>query len=99
MADAVPGKLIIQAIIIVMIYFLSDTPVSTALLNPVSEQLTMGIDTASNIIHLFLIYSFTVFIFIFNALCFIPIGHLISRLMINVENLKAYSFNLIGSLM
>ncbi len=84
---------------LVMIYFLSDTPVSTALLNPVSERLTMGIDTASNFIHLFLIYSFTVFIFIFNALCFIPIGHLISRLMINVENLKAYSYNLIGSIL
>ncbi len=84
---------------LVMIYFLSDTPVSMALLNPVSERLTMGIDTASNFVHLILIYSFTVFIFIFNALCFVPIGHLISRLMINLENLKAYSYNLIGSLM
>lgn len=84
---------------IVMIYFLSDTPVSTALLNPISERFTMGQDTANNIIHLILIYSFTIFVFIFNALCFVPIGHLISRLMINVENLKAYSFNLIGSLL
>ena len=84
---------------IVMVYFLSDTPVSTALLNPISERLTMGQDTARNIIHLILIYSFTIFIFIFNALCFVPIGHLISRLMNNVENLKAYSFNLIGSLL
>lgn len=84
---------------IVMIYFLSDTPVSTALLNPISERLTMGQDTASNIIHLILIYAFTIFIFIFNALCFVPIGHLISRLMNNLENLKAYSYNLIGSLL
>ena len=84
---------------IVMVYFLSDTPVSTALLNPISERLTMGQDTAKNLIHLILIYAFTIFIFIFNALCFVPIGHLISRLMNNIENLKAYSFNLIGSLL
>ena len=83
---------------IVMVYFLSDTPVSSALLNPISERLTMGQDTARNLIHLALIYAFTIFIFIFNALCFVPIGHLIARLMNNIENLKAYSFNLIGSL-
>ena len=84
---------------IVMVYFLSDTPVSSALLNPISERLTMGQDTARNLIHLVLIYAFTIFIFIFNALCFVPIGHLIARLMNNIENLKAYSFNLIGSLL
>ncbi len=84
---------------IVMVYFLSDTPVTSALLNPISERLTMGQDTATNFVHLILIYTFTIFIFIFNALCFIPIGHLISRLMNNIENLKAYSFNLIGSLL
>ena len=84
---------------IVMLYFLSDTAVSLALLNPISERLTMGQDTARNVIHIILIYTFTVFIFIFNALCFVPIGHLISRLMNNIENLKAYSFNLIGSLL
>ena len=82
-----------------MVYFLSDTPVSSALLNPISERLTMGQDTARNIIHLILIYAFTIFIFIFNALCFVPIGHLIARLMKNIENLKAYSFNLSGSLL
>ncbi len=83
---------------IVMIYFLSDTPVSSALFNPIQERMTMGQDTANTVIHLILIYFFLIFIFIFNALCFVPLGHLISRLMKNVENLKAYSFNLVGSI-
>ncbi len=84
---------------IVMIYFLSDTPVSSALFNPIQERMTMGQDTANTVIHLILIYFFLIFIFIFNALCFVPLGHLISRLMKNVENLKAYSFNLLGSIL
>ena len=82
-----------------MIYFLSDTPIATALINPISERMTMGQDTADNFIHLILIYLLIIFIFIFNALCFVPIGHLISRLMNNVNNLKAYGFNLIGSIL
>ncbi len=84
---------------IVMIYFLSNTPVSTALLNPILERMTMGQDTAETFIHLILIYLFIIFIFIFNALCFVPIGHLIARLMNNVNNLRAYGFNLLGSLL
>jgi len=82
---------------VIILYFLSQTPVSIILINPIAEQLTMGQDTARGIIHLLMIYSFIVFIFLFNAMCFIPIGHLISRLMNNIESLTAYSLNLIGS--
>ena len=59
----------------------------------------MGQDTARSISHLIIIYTFIIFIYIFNALCFIPIGHMISILMQPLEGLKAYSFNLIGSLL
>tara|TARA_B100000787_G_C16189713_1_gene296717 strand:+ start:206 stop:2602 length:2397 start_codon:yes stop_codon:yes gene_type:complete len=82
---------------VIILYFLSQTPVSIILINPIAEQLTMSQDTAHNIVHLLMIYSFIVFIFLFNAMCFIPIGHLISRLMNNIESLTAYSLNLIGS--
>ena len=82
---------------IVMLYFLNQTPVSNILINPIAERFTMGQDTARGFIHLLLIYGFVVFIFLFNAMCFIPIGHLISRLMSNIESLTAYGLNLIGS--
>ena len=84
---------------IIILYFFSQTPVSSILINPIAEQITMGQDTARSLVHLLIIYSFIIFIYIFNALCFIPIGHMISKLMQPIDGLKAYSFNLIGSLL
>ena len=84
---------------IIILFFLNQTPISSILINPIAEQLTMGQDTARSISHLIIIYTFIIFIYIFNALCFIPIGHMISILMKPLEGLKAYSFNLIGSLL
>lgn len=84
---------------IIILYFFSQTPVSSILINPIAEQFTMGQDTARSLFHLLIIYSFIIFIYIFNALCFIPIGHMISKLMQPIDGLKAYSFNLIGSLL
>ena len=83
---------------VLILFFLNQTPVSTILINPIAEQLAMGQDTARGIFHLFIIYTFIVFVFVFNALLFVPIGHLISNAMKPIEGLKAYSFNLIGSL-
>ena len=84
---------------IIILFFLNQTPVSTILVNPIAEQFAMGQDTARSISHLFIIYSFILFIYLFNALCFVPIGHMISRLMAPIEGLTAYSLNLIGSLL
>tara|TARA_B100001250_G_scaffold84292_1_gene69649 strand:- start:2031 stop:4430 length:2400 start_codon:yes stop_codon:yes gene_type:complete len=84
---------------VIILYFLSQTPISSILINPIAEQLTMGQDTARGISHLLIIYSFIIFIYLFNALCFVPIGHLISVSMQPLKGLKAYSLNLIGSLL
>ena len=83
---------------IIVLFLLNQTPVSTLLINPIAERFAMGQDTARSVSHLFLIYSFVLFIYLFNALCFVPVGHMIARLMKPVEGLKAYSLNLIGSL-
>ena len=37
-------------------------------------------------------------IFVFNAMAFVPLGHLVSNLMSLQEKLLSYSWNLIGSL-
>jgi hypothetical protein len=37
-------------------------------------------------------------VFAYNALCFVPLGHLVSRLMRRIEKLPSYSWNLVGSL-
>ena len=83
---------------ILTLYLFSQTPISTILINPIAEQFTMGIDTARSLSHIIIIYSFILFIFIFNALCFIPLGSLISLLMCRMNTLEAYSYNLLGSL-
>lgn len=84
---------------IIILFFLNQTPVSAMLINPIAEQFAMGQDTARSISHLFIIYSFILFIYIFNALCFVPVGHMIARLMMPIEGLTAYGLNLIGSLL
>ncbi len=83
---------------ILILYFFSQTPISTVLINPIAEQFTMGIDTARSLSHIIIIYFFILFIFIFNALCFIPLGSLISLLMSKMNTLESYSYNLLGSL-
>ena len=84
---------------IIILFLLSQTPISTILINPIAEQLAMGQDTARGFSHLIIIYTFLIFIYLFNALCFVPIGHLIAVTMRPVSGLKAYGYNLIGSLL
>ena len=86
------------AVQILTLYFFSQTPISTILINPIAEQFTMGIDTARGFSHIIIIYFFIIFVFILNALCFIPLGNLISFLMNKMNTLESYSYNLLGSL-
>ena len=88
------------AVQIIFMYLLriSDINMHHWLQNPIEEQLALGMDQAGGIYSLIFVYGFLVLIFSLNTLCFIPIGHLISRLMTRHEKLRAYSWNLIGSL-
>lgn len=65
--------------------------------NPISEQFTLGLPQAKDV-HSIIAYGFVILIFVFNALCFVPLGHLASRLMMRREKLVAYSWNLVGSI-
>lgn len=68
------------------------------LLNPTSEQATMGLYNANQITDKMMSFGLLTFIFVFNSLCFIPLGQLASRLMEKMPKLEAYSWNLAGSL-
>jgi SAM-dependent methyltransferase len=83
---------------IVFMYVLRFSPIAEFLQNPISEQFAFGIEEAREISHIMIVYGFLVLIFAFNALCFIPLGHLASRLMMRRQKLVSYSWNLIGSL-
>ena len=79
-------------------YILKDTPVTLFFQNPVSEIWNMGQSIAVGSLHVILIYFFISVIFLFNAVAFIPLGHLVARLMLNTDPLKAYSYDLIGAI-
>lgn len=79
-------------------YIMKDTPVTLFFQNPVSEVWNMGQSIAIGFFHVFLIYFFIAIIFLFNALAFIPLGHLVARLMYKTNPLKAYSYDLIGAI-
>ena len=63
---------------IIFLFLLKNTPMTAFFQNPISEQWAMGQSVAKGIYHLSLIYSFLVLIFIFNAMCFVPIGQLVT---------------------
>lgn len=86
------------AIQIIFLHFLRLITGSFFLQNPVSEEFTMGLMSASGIIQNISVYGFLILIFTFNALCFIPLGSITSRLMVKKNNLSSYSWNLLGSI-
>lgn len=83
---------------IAVMYLLRSRGVATGLQNPIAEQLTLGMAQAESMAHLITVYGFVVLVFAFNALCFVPLGQIASRLMLRREKLDAYGWNLAGSL-
>lgn len=84
---------------IITLHVLRFSPLQEFLQNPISEQLILGMNGSFDVIrNLLIIYPFIITVFFFNALCFIPLGQLISRLMMRRPALVAYSWNLLGSL-
>ncbi|MDB9718976.1 hypothetical protein OAA50_03500 [Candidatus Pelagibacter sp.] len=83
---------------IAFMFLLKNTPIGPLLQNPITEQWAMGLPRAEGVLQFFIIYSFVIIIFLSNAIIFVPLGHLVSRLMQKQEKLKSYSWNLLGSL-
>ena len=88
----------ITALQILFMYLLKDTPITLFLQNPVSEQWNIGQSVARGFFHVGIIYAFIVIVFLINAICFVPLGHLVARLMYKTDPLQAYSYDLIGSI-
>lgn len=82
---------------IVSMYLLRFSKFAALLQNPISEQLSLGLSQTGTEKQLF-IFAFVILVFVFNAICFVPLGQLASRLMNRLKPLPAYSWNLMGSL-
>ncbi len=78
---------------------LSMTQYGARAVNPVAEQLVMGV-TQDRRNWMFLVEGniFLAVVFLLNAVMFIPLGHLAGRLMSGLPRVEAYSLNLVGSL-
>jgi spermidine synthase len=74
------------------------TDLQFQLQNPVSETLSMGMDSDGNLGQTAVSYGFLILVFTATLLTCIPLGHLASRLMLRLPPLTAYSYNLLGSL-
>jgi len=93
-----PTVLPLLAIQLILLYSIRFTPLSYMLSNPITEQFSFGLKQSSNLYNSLLNFSFIALVFSYNALCFIPLGQLTSRLMSRQEKLVSYGWNLIGSL-
>lgn len=80
-------------------FLLKETPVTLFFQNPISEIWNMGQSVAVGYLHIILIYFFIAIIFLLNAVAFVPLGHLVAKLMLNCNTLKAYSYDLIGAIL
>lgn len=67
--------------------------------NPISERVALGLLSPDTLGHVLTVYGFITFFFILNSLCFVPVGHLVSRLMARQDKLVSYGWNLAGSLL
>jgi len=86
------------ALQVIVMSLLRFSVIAKYLQNPISDTLTLGLLQTPAGLKLIFIYAFVIGVYIFNALCFIPLGHLAGKLMAKKESLSSYSWNLVGSL-
>jgi len=95
---ATPLALPLFAIQVSLMYVLRFQNVAQYLQNPITEVLTFGMNQLTQVSLVVTVYGFLILFFCLNTLCFIPLGQVASRLMSRSPPLRAYSWNLIGSL-
>jgi hypothetical protein len=95
---ATPLVLPAMAVQIAFLHVLRRSAVADSLQNPIAEQFSLGMERATALLPAAGSFAFVLLIFAANALCFVPLGHLAARLMARQPSLRAYGWNLAGSL-
>jgi spermidine synthase len=93
-----PLVLPMLAVQLITMHLLRYADVAPVMQSPIAEQWTMGMENASGVVRIVIVYSFLIWTFSFNALCLIPLGQLASRLMGRGPKLVTYGWNLLGSI-
>jgi hypothetical protein len=88
--------------IIILAVYVKTTDLNFMLFYPSTEGADigffMGLYNSQQFTDFMLSYGLLTFAFSINAACFIPLGQLAGSLMAKLSNLRAYSYNLLGSL-
>jgi spermidine synthase len=96
---ATPLVLPALALQIGLLHVLRRLEVGDFLQDPVSERAALGIVPVQGGEQALTVYGFLIAVFVTNALCFVPLGHVTSRLMLRLDRLVAYGWNLAGSVL
>lgn len=83
----------------VLVYGLSDIQGVSLHASPITEQLDIGLTSARTRVQVLAIYVVLGSLFLQTAACLIPVGQLCGRAMMRTTNLRAYGFNLVGSVL
>ncbi len=84
---------------IILLRLLALSPVQQKLQSPISEQLALGLLDEKTLGHWLLTYGVLAFVFILTVLTCVPLGQLAGRTMLFLPPLRAYGWNLAGSLL
>lgn len=75
-----------------------ESTLQSLMVTPITEQLNMGFGTATGPSGFFAVYFFLTVTMLMTAMAFIPVGQLCGRLLERTVPLRAYGYNLLGSL-
>ena len=101
--DRLPAVMILPLLafqtvfLIALRYGMPDRVLGSLRSSPITEQSNMGANTASGIV-LIAVYYFLSVVLLLTALAFIPVGQICGRLLGRTSQLRAYGFNLLGSI-
>jgi SAM-dependent methyltransferase len=93
-----PLMLPLLAVQVIFLHLLRYTSIGDELHNPIPEYMALGLGNSSTLASAAMIYALLLWLFCFNAICFIGFGQVASRLMDRMPKLTAYAWNLAGSL-
>jgi SAM-dependent methyltransferase len=86
------------AVQVIALRILSHTPVQSMLQSPIREQLGLGLSESMTLGHALLTYGLLAAVFLVTVLTCLPFGQLAGRCLLALPPLRAYGWNLAGSL-
>jgi hypothetical protein len=93
-----PLTLPLLAVQVIFLHLLRFTSIGDELHNPIPEYMALGVRNTPTLASALMVYALLLWVFSYNAACFIGLGQVASRLMDRLPKLTAYSWNLAGSL-